>query len=702
MSALRLDSPIQFVKGVGPNRAAAFAQIGLHTVGDLLEYIPFRYEQSDGEVEIADLRPGVTATIRGEVTRVRYKHPGLDATVIDSSGQTCALRWFQDRSSGHGIYVGAQVIATGEVREYNSRLELIQPSIRVYAPGTEIPRTHAAPRPLPVYRATAQLASHVVQKVVQSAIATAPEGVLDPLPPDLLAQHKLPDRLTALLHVHAPPNAEALAVARRRLAYEELFVLELALAIRRHRSRALATGQKLCSSVEIDRRIRNRFPFELTAGQNRVIEQIMGDLASGHTMRRLLQGDVGSGKTVVALYAMLVAIANKRQAALMAPTEILAQQHYRRVQQYLADSRVRHVLLSGTLPRSHRTQVLAEIAAGEYDLVVGTQALIQRDVEFARLGLVVVDEQHRFGVMQRAAFRTRGPQSHYLAMTATPIPRTLAMTVFGDLDVSVIRESPPGRGKITTTLTPAGGAEKLYRDMAERLRGGEQAYVVCPLIGRDDAAEPDGPPKGTQPAPHQAATILYRKLCDGAWRGLQVALLHGELPPVEKDRALRDFAAGKIQALVSTTVVEVGVDVANATIMAIESAERFGLAQLHQLRGRVGRGRRDATCHLIVRTRSPNAAARLSVLLETTDGFRIAEADLRQRGPGEFLGTRQHGLPELKFSDLVTDLAILEIARQDALSVIQRDPGLKAPEHQHLRAAMRKLWAEKLKLIDAA
>ena len=377
------------------------------------------------------------------------------------------------------------------------------------------------------------------------------------------------------------------------------------MALRRQRTVMLQTGQKLHVTDEIDRRIRARFPFELTASQNEVVREIAGDLTSGRPMTRLLQGDVGSGKTVVALYACLAAVANKKQAAIMAPTEILAGQHFRNIEQYLADSRVRYVLLRGGLPRGERAEILGKIERGELDLVVGTQALIQEDVGFKELAVVIVDEQHKFGVMQRARIRTKGPMPHYLVMTATPIPRTLAMTVFGDLDVSVIKHSPPGRGKIVTKVVTAVQWETVMGYVRGRLEGGDQAFVVCPLIGKEcelgedeTIEEPDGSGKAAR-AGLLSAKQAYKHLAEGPWRGLEMGLLHGALKPAEKERVMRGFAGGELHALVATTVVEVGVDVPNATIMIIEHAERFGLSQLHQLRGRIARGRREALCVLV-------------------------------------------------------------------------------------------------------
>ncbi|RMF74001.1 MAG: ATP-dependent DNA helicase RecG [Planctomycetota bacterium] len=518
--------------------------------------------------------------------------------------------------------------------------------------------------------------------------------------------------------MHRPESDEALQRARRRMAFEEFFVLELAMALRRRHLLDRFEGRRLPASLEIDRRIRARFPFQLTDDQNRAIREIATDLDSGRPMTRLLQGDVGSGKTVVALYACLLAVAHKRQAAIMAPTEILAAQHFRSIETYLAGSRVRRTLLRGKLGRKARGEALAAIEAGEIDLVVGTQALLERDVAFRDLALVVVDEQHKFGVLQRVEFRTKGPQPHCLVMTATPIPRTLAMTVFGDLDVSVIESSPPGRGSVSTFVVAPRQWASVMRRVREKIEAGEQAYVVCPLIGDADGSG-DDPAGGSRDAASKSdaggvaeaadkpraklasAIEVYERLTQGPWRGLKIGLLHGALPPEEKQRVIQAFAAGELQAIVSTTVVEVGVDVPNASIMVIENADRFGLSQLHQLRGRIGRGSRDATCVLIARSRGAKARERLETLARETNGFRIAEADLRLRGPGELLGTRQSGLPELRFGDLVQDFELLESARRDAFALVGQDPHLKRPEHAGLRLELQRMFRGRLALLDA-
>ena len=712
MPTFRNDSPLQYVKGIGPVKARYFAEAGLQTVGDLLEYYPFRYEIEGDEVEIADLEPRTNATVRGTVVRLRGGHRSSFTAEIDDGTETCLLRWFHRPYTAHQLYVGVTLLASGKVQEYNDRLEIVQPRVQVFPPDTVVFPERRGSRRVGVYRGSAQLKSSLIRRAVLNVLAQPHLPIDEFLPTALLHKHKFPERATAVREMHTPKSDADLQRARGRLVYEEFLLLELAMAIRRHRTVMLQTGQKLHVTPEVDRRIRARFPFKLTASQNAVVGDIVHDLESARPMTRLLQGDVGCGKTVVALYACLAAIANGKQAALMAPTEILAQQHFGNIENYLAGSRVRYVLLRGKLGKKERTETLAAIEHGRIDLVVGTQALIQKDVTFNNLAMVVVDEQHKFGVMQRATFRTKGPLPHYLVMTATPIPRTLSMTVFGDLDVSIIKHSPPGRGQITTKVVTPRQWGTVMDYVRRRLEAGEQAYVVCPLIGEEEG-NGGRRQQGNQATRQRdnkdlrngmvSATQAYEQLASGPWSGLNIGLLHGSMKSAQKDDAIAAFAAGRLHALVATTVIEVGVDVPNATIMIVEHADRFGLSQLHQLRGRVGRGHKDALCVLIARAaRSAKAAERLAVMAETTDGFKIAEADLRQRGPGELFGTRQHGLPELRVGNLIDDFDLLEQARDDAFDLIRRDPSLSQPEHQPLIPALKRLFGGKLALIDAA
>jgi len=466
--------------------------------------------------------------------------------------------------------------------------------------------------------------------------------------------------------------------------------MQLIILLKRRRARSSVRGVPIVTTEFIDRRIRRRFPFRLTPAQDRAVQQIVADLAKPIPMNRLLQGDVGSGKTVVALYAALLTVAHRHQVAIMTPTEILAEQHYRSIERYLVDSRVRTVLLVGGLGRSARETCLEQIGRGDVDIVIGTQALLEHDVEFHRLGLVIVDEQHKFGVVQRATLRSKaaGGQPHYLIMTATPIPRTLAMTFFGDLDVSVIDALPPGRQPIRTRYVPPDRIDQAWDFVRQRIAAGEQAFVVYPLI------------EESQALPLAAAATEVERLRHRTLAGCRVELLHGRMSPEEKDHVMRRFAAGQIDVLAATTVIEVGIDVPNATVMVIQNAERFGLSQLHQLRGRIGRGSRPGYCLLMAEDPGETARSRLNVLVGTTDGFRIAEEDLLLRGPGDiFGGSRQHGF-DLKVADLIADVDLLAQARTDAAALLDADPSLAHPEHQAIRRAVVRAIPGRLDLVD--
>jgi ATP-dependent DNA helicase RecG len=473
------------------------------------------------------------------------------------------------------------------------------------------------------------------------------------------------------------------------LAYDECLLLQLGIALVRHRQ-VSRPAHALPNRQAVDRRIRARFPFALTGAQDRAVAEIAADLARKRPMNRLLQGDVGSGKTVVALYAALLAVANRKQVAIMAPTEILATQHFRKIETHLGGSQVRAALLTGAMPARQRERTLAELAAGKVHVVIGTHALLGEKVKFHDLALVVVDEQHKFGVRQRTSIRGKGFAPHYLVMTATPIPRTLAMTVFGDLDVSTLDELPPERGTTETRCVPQDDLPEVIAFAREQLAAGRQAYFIYPLV----APSPD--------LQLTAAQDAYDELRRGPLGEFGVGLVHGQMPSEKKNAVMRDFAEGRIGVLAASVVVEVGVDVAAANVMVILHAERFGLAQLHQLRGRIGRGRDDAVCILVASPGNPLAKQRLDILTATDDGFKIAEQDLRLRGPGELFGTKQHGLPELKVADLVEDFELLRLARRDAFAIVDEDPDLSAPHHQQLRRQAAKLYAGRLDLLSGA
>jgi len=704
-----LDRPVQFIRGVGPHRAKLLAGLGIETVHDLIHYYPFRYEFQDKPRPIDSLVLDEPATIIGVVQRVRYRpirkrgiHSALHVDLMDSTGRA-RIVWFNTPYLRDRVQPGQILRLHGKVGVDGDLAQLVNPSIEWLDEQAD-PASWNTARMVPVYRACEHLSSSQIARWVREVLDDALKQVEEPLPDGVRCDRGLMPRREALLAMHRPTDLVQVESARKRLAYEELFLMQLAIALQRRWTAYHARAPQLVVTPKIDERIRRRFPFPLTDAQNRAVEQIVVDMQRSRPMTRLLQGDVGSGKTVVALYAALVAVANRRQCAIMAPTSVLADQHFRSIEKYLAGSRVRRCLITGKTPKTHRRQWLKAIAEGRMDLVVGTQALLEEEVRFASLGLVVVDEQHKFGVAQRAtikgAVRRRGaghacpggsrtPEiPHYLVMTATPIPRTLSMTVFGDLDVSVIDRLPPGRQPIHTCLVAPEQEQAAWQQVRRRIAEGDQVYIVYPLVEESDSLD------------LKAATAEVEKVRRELLPGARVGLLHGRMKKNDKQAVMNDFAAHRLDVLVATTVIEVGVDVPNATVMVIQHAERYGLSALHQLRGRVGRGNKSSICLLFADARGETARRRLEVLCETTDGFRIAEEDLRIRGPGELLGTRQHGYPELRVANLVDDVALLMQARDDASKVVQEDPGLNAPAHVRLRAELRRRFRDKVAFID--
>jgi len=700
---LTLDTEVRFVKGVGPTRAKQLAKQGLETVRDLMLWFPRRFDLRR-QVQPIDSLAGdePAATIAGVVQSVEYRpygrRPFLSAMLEDDTGWVL-VKWFHGGYLRDRIKEGLALAVSGKVSTYREAVQFINPRFEVlYGGMDETQRTDdpgklpgsdlQTDELLPIYPSVGKIPGGLIARMIKGVLADAPRLFSRWFDDEFLSTRELMDRPAAIAAMHRPENTEAWSDARRRLAYDEFLVMQLGIAAQRSRASG-RPAHPLATSKEIDRRIRARFPFALTGAQDRAVAEIAADLARPRPMNRLLQGDVGSGKTVVALYAALVAIARGRQAAIMAPTEILARQHHRKVTDYLADSRVRIALLVGSQKASERSEAQAKLAAGEIDVVVGTHALISPEVKFKSLALTVVDEQHKFGVRQRVGFRAKGHAPHCLVMTATPIPRTLALTVFGDLDVSVIDEMPPGRGKTDTRCLPHSRQSEVIGYVRERLAAGQQAYFVYPLVSASANQQ------------LTAAQEAHDQLSREAFPARTVGLIHGQMPTAEQQSVMKQFATGEIQVLAASTVVEVGLDVPNANVMVINHAERFGLAQLHQLRGRIGRGAEDAVCFLLASPKNPIATERLAALVETDDGFKIAEADLRLRGPGEFFGVRQHGLPELKIADLIDDYDLLRMARRDAFAVIDADPDLSAPAHHLLRTEMVQAYGGRFGLVSA-
>jgi ATP-dependent DNA helicase RecG len=541
---------------------------------------------------------------------------------------------------------------------------------------------------LPVYPSTERLTQPRLRAIMRRVVADAADAVDEVFPQQYLDEHVLLGIGDAIRRIHFPDDHEQLAAARRRFVYQELLILQLGLAIKQQRQRTGGQAPALEATAKIDARVRRLFPFELTTGQSRAIVEITADMNGTIPMNRLLQADVGAGKTVVAAYAMLLAVAHGYQAALMAPTEVLARQHAETFGELLSKARVRQAVLSGSMKVAERNDVKSRIASGELDIVIGTQAMIQRDIEFAKLGIVVIDEQHKFGVAQRAALR-RGDQSpHYLVMTATPIPRTVAMTAFGDLDVTRIDDMPPGRQSVHTYLASDDEREKWWEFFRKKLDAGRQGYVIAPLVEDSDRLDVT------------SVEAAYEALANGPLEAYRVGLMHGRLPNNEKTAVMGRFRDGELQVLVATTVVEVGVDVPNATLMTIEGGERFGLSQLHQLRGRIARGTFGGYCCVFASRENEASHERLDAFRDTSDGFELAEIDFRLRGPGELFGTRQHGLPPLRIADLSRDTDLLAEARSDARELVRQDPGLASPEHRRLRTMVIRRYGKALNLGD--
>ncbi len=686
-----LSMPVQYLKGVGPARAAIFEKLGVCTVADLLEYFPRDWIFAPERIKIAAIKPDEPATILALVESIDYQEyrrpPIFEVVAADDTG-VCRIVWFNGGYLRNQVRLGQLILASGKAGIYKHQLQMTNPKFMM------LDETHAEPEKHfsgGVYPASGRLGSRQIKQIILPVLEHLDDLVSEFYDEAVLKETNLVGRRDAFAWIHMPPDEQKLDKAKRRLKYDELFLMQLGLALRRYRTQHSASATPCVLTDEIDSRIRRRFPFLLTEDQNACIAEIVQDMSRTTPMNRLLQGDVGSGKTVVALYAALLAIANRTQAAIMAPTEILASQHFLSMERYLKNSQVRRVLLTGGLTGRKREELLTQIRRGEIDIIVGTVALLQKDIEFHHLGLAVIDEQHKFGVHQRAELRKDGVP-HCLVMTATPIPRTLAMTAFGDLDVSVIKHCPPGREAVITRWVDPKDRRKAYAFIRERLRARKQAYFVCPRIA---AVEETG-------REIKAATDTWKELSERVFPEFQVALLHGRMPSAEKQRIMTGFRKGRIDVLVSTTVVEVGVDVPNATIMVIEAADRFGLAQLHQLRGRIGRGESKSYCLLFAETDNEVAKSRLEVMTRTADGFEIAEQDLRIRGPGELFSARQHGLPDMKIANIIDDYDLLVIARRHAFQMVCADPSLAQPEHRNIRRTLIAKFGSSLGLADIA
>jgi ATP-dependent DNA helicase RecG len=688
VNVLPLSTPIASLSGVGPARAALFADLGVHTLGQLLEYFPRTYQYESEERAINQLDSGPIQTARGKVIAVDYistrPHPRFEATLDDGTG-VLACAWFNGAYLRKQIHPGVVIRVKGKTGTFRNIPQMTNPKWWIIDETAEA-ITESQFRP--IYPATAKLSTETIQRIIAANLEAALGNIVEWFPPELLQKHGLLPRQEAYRLIHQPTNTTQAMKARRRIVYDELMLMQLGLGMSKQLRDGRLTAPALRVDKLLDQRIRSRFPFTLTDAQTAAIWEILKDLQAPRPMNRLLQGDVGSGKTVVALYAMLTAVANKMQAALLAPTEVLAEQHYLTLSKLLGESSVSVELFTSRTKRESKGTLLRALEGGKIHIAIGTQALVSEDIQFANLGLVVVDEQHKLGVRQRAVLKGKGYSPHYLVMTATPIPRTLALSYFADFDVSTIDALPPGRQPIKTRWVPNKQAAVAYDFVRKQIEAGRQAYIVLPQIeesGWDNA---------------KSVKTEFDKLSKGPLAGLRLAMLHGRLSTEEKQATMMSFREGKIDVLVSTTVIEVGIDVANATVMVIDNADQFGLSQLHQLRGRVGRGSELSYCILIGDAQGDVAKERLTVMTQTTNGFEIAQRDLELRGPGEFFGTKQHGLPEFKLADITQEMQLLQEAKSDALAILTDDPKLQKKEHKALREAMKEMLGETVELAQ--
>ena len=688
-----LSTPLQFLKGVGPRKAADLKRAGLHTVEDLLYRLPFRYEDRSHMQPIASLRPGMRAAVLGEIksahlATTRRRGFRIFHAVVGDAGGAIRCTWMNQAFLADVLRPHQSVVVFGDVKLDSTGLHFMNPEFELMSDDLESVRTA---RIVPFYEKTGSVTPNMQRRIVRQSLDQLSADLPDLVPSEIRERLQLVDRRTAIEHAHFPPNDASVAElnafrtpAQRRLIFEEFFLFQIGHAWRRHATSA----EPKPHTVTVDDRIRasaaNILPFKLTPGQRTSLKEIVDDMRRPQPMHRLLQGDVGAGKTIVALLAAVVAMENGLQVAFMAPTEILAAQHFGTIARLMARSRFRVDMLTGSTPGLEKHTLHAHIERGTTHLIVGTHALVQDAIRFHKLGLVVIDEQHRFGVAQRAALRMKGLRPDVLLMTATPIPRTLALTDYSELDVSKIPDLPPGRRPVRTWVKPESRRDEVYQLIREQLDAGRQAYIIYPLV---DESEKIDLKSATEMADHLQAEVFP------AYR---VALLHGRMKQDAKDRVMHAFVSGQVQVLVSTTVVEVGVDVPNASVMVVEHAERFGLSQLHQLRGRVGRGAWESHCVLLYQAPwTDEARERLKTMADTTDGFAIAERDLELRGPGDFFGTRQSGVPALRTGDLVRDREVMEDAHREARELVDRG-ALSGP----LLEFVQSHWQQQFGLIE--
>ncbi len=675
-----LNTGIRYLKGVGEKRAEAFRKLGVETVCDLLNYFPRDYEDRRDVRNISDVAAGdkvcVNAFVSGRI-KTREIRRGFTVSEFRAVDETGGINivFFNQKYSVDKLSAGERYIFFGRVEDRAGKLTMTNPTFEREDSSGD--KTGAI---LPIYGLTAGLGADMVRQSLRSALSVFSQHIPEVIPEEIRRRHKLAHVGYSYREIHFPTSEEELEIAKKRLIFEELFILTLGLMhLRDRRENEIGIA---FSDVDFSPYLAS-LPFEMTGAQLRVTEEIAKDLGSEKPMNRIVQGDVGSGKTAVAAAAAYLAFKNGMQAALMVPTEILAEQHYESLSKGLSKLGMRCALLCGSMRAAEKRKIKAACEEGELDLLIGTHAIISEDVSFQKLGLMIVDEQHRFGVRQRAALASKGNNPHQLVMSATPIPRSLALIMYGDLDISVIDELPPGRLPVDTLIVNDTKRNAAYDFIKKELDAGHQAYIVCPLIEDDEESELE----------LRSVEKFAKELSENAFLGKKVEFLHGKMKQKDKDAVMRRFVSGETSAIVSTTVIEVGVNVPNATVMAIENAERFGLSQLHQLRGRVGRGKAKSYCILFSNvSKSSPAAERLEALRKTGDGFKISEEDLRLRGPGDFFGTRQHGLPALRIASFMSDMRVLNEAKREAARVAESDRGLEKAEHKLLRERIRSMF----------
>ena len=697
----RLLTPIQYVKGVGPRLAKLFEKKGILTVEDALYFLPRCYEDRRDLKKISELKAGRKETGFGEIllSGVAFyqnkKKRVFEAVVGDGSG-TITLKWFHgnERYLRDRFKKGRHLIFSGEVRWFNYQKEIHHPDVEIVEGDIEKDYLNFK-RIVPIYSETEGLYQRTLRRLMKTILDGYADELSSPMPPEIVERQDLIDFSEAFRRVHFPPEGESIEVlnlqrsdGHRRIIFDEFFFLELGMALKK-RGVALETGISFRTKGDLSQRLLNQLSFQLTRAQERVLAEIKEDLEKPHPMNRLIQGDVGSGKTIVALLTCLYVVECGYQAAIMAPTEVLAEQHFLNLHRWLEPLGIKVALLTHNVKGSDREDLYERIRNGDVQLVIGTHAVIQEAVEFNRLGLAIIDEQHKFGVVQRGLLKKKGENPDVLVMTATPIPRTLAMTIYGDLDVSIIDEMPPGRMPVETRVFPESARAKVYRIVEEEVRKGRQAFVVYPLVEESEKLD------------LRDATRMAQHLQKEVFPDFRIGLLHGRMKSDEKEAIMMEFKEGRIQILVATTVIEVGIDIPNASAMVVEHAERFGLSQLHQLRGRIGRGRYPSRCILLAQYRSSEEAkVRLRAMEKTTDGFKIAEEDLALRGPGEFFGIRQSGLPDFRVAHIIRDTPILIEARKEAFRLIQEDPEMVHPSHAGVKDILIKRWKGKMELAS--